>query len=84
MRLLMLSGIFNLVGALIYMYKVPERLKPGLFDIWFCSHQVFHVHHIMAAITYYHGIVLMAGTRIDHSYATNKNNVYLKINNTKT
>ena len=83
MQLLLLAGISNLVGAIIYIYKVPERLKQGLFDISFNSHQLFHVHHIIAAIIYYHGIVIMASVHIDQSYANNKNNVYIKLNNSK-
>lgn len=31
---LLLMGVLYIVGAQIYIYKIPERFKPGFFDIW--------------------------------------------------
>lgn len=50
-------GIFYIVGALIYGYRIPERWYPGCFDYWFHSHQIFHVFVVVAAIFHYVGIV---------------------------
>ena len=30
-------------GALVYAQRVPERWFPGKFDLFFHSHQIFHV-----------------------------------------
>ena len=34
-------------GAQFYMYKIPERFFPGVFDIWVaCADQVQQPHHL--------------------------------------
>ena len=37
--------------------RVPERLKPGKFDIWGSSHQIFHVLVVSAAISQLVGLL---------------------------
>lgn len=37
--LVVLMGVIYLGGASIYAFRVPERFKPGYFDLWFHSHQ---------------------------------------------
>ena len=29
-----ISGMTYIIGAQFYIHKVPERCKPGFFDIW--------------------------------------------------
>lgn len=48
-----LMGTFYSVGALIYASRVPERWKPGKFDIAGHSHQLFHVLVVAGAYTHY-------------------------------
>lgn len=36
---------------------MPERLRPGRFDIWGSSHQIFHVLVLMAAATHLTGLL---------------------------
>jgi len=55
----MLMGMFYLTGAAIYVCRIPERFCPGRFDIWFHSHQIFHVLVVAAASIHYHGIIEM-------------------------
>jgi hypothetical protein len=43
-----------------YIARIPERLAPGLFDIWFQSHQLFHVFVVAAACIHYYGICLLS------------------------
>lgn len=31
-----ISGLTYIIGAQFYIYKIPERFKPGFFDIWVC------------------------------------------------
>ncbi|ESR46887.1 Heptahelical transmembrane protein 4 [Citrus sinensis] len=48
-----LMGLFYGFGALIYAMRVPERWKPGKFDIAGHSHQLFHVLVVAGAYTHY-------------------------------
>lgn len=61
---LLLMGILYIVGALLYAMRVPERFFPGKCDIWFHSHQLFHVLVIAAAFVHYHGISELAMHRL--------------------
>lgn len=61
---LVLMGLLYILGALFYALRVPERWFPGKFDIWFQSHQIFHVLVIAAAFVHYHGISEMAMYRV--------------------
>ena len=40
-------------GALLYLSRIPERFSPGKFDVWFHSHQFWHIFVIVAALTHY-------------------------------
>jgi adiponectin receptor len=46
-------ALFYLVGAAIYVARIPERWKPGMFDIAGHSHQIFHVLVVAGAYTHY-------------------------------
>ncbi|XP_058080822.1 heptahelical transmembrane protein 4-like [Magnolia sinica] len=48
-----LMGVFYGVGALVYATRVPERWKPGKFDIAGHSHQLFHVLVVAGAYMHY-------------------------------
>ncbi|XP_057974160.1 heptahelical transmembrane protein 4-like [Malania oleifera] len=55
-----LMGAFYGIGALIYATRIPERWRPGKFDIAGHSHQLFHVLVIAGAYTHYHaGLVYL-------------------------
>ncbi|XP_073289601.1 heptahelical transmembrane protein 3 [Primulina huaijiensis] len=40
------------LGAVFYVTRIPERWKPGAFDIVGHSHQIFHVFVVAAALTH--------------------------------
>ncbi|KAF6770487.1 hypothetical protein AHF37_09460 [Paragonimus kellicotti] len=61
---LVLMALLYLSGATIYAVRVPERIFPGRFDIWFQSHQIFHVFVVVAAFVHYHGLSKLADYRI--------------------
>lgn len=61
---LILMGLLYITGAAFYALRVPERWFPGKFDLWFQSHQIFHVLVIAAAFVHYHGISEMAIYRV--------------------
>lgn len=48
----MVMGILYSVGAAIYIARIPERWKPGSFDIVGHSHQIFHVFVVAAALAH--------------------------------
>lgn len=51
-------GLLYGLGALIYATRIPERWKPGKFDIIGNSHQLFHCLVVAAAYTHYQGGLL--------------------------
>ncbi|CAL7937856.1 unnamed protein product [Xylocopa violacea] len=72
---LILMGCLYILGAMFYALRVPERFFPGKFDIWFQSHQIFHVLVIAAAFVHYHGITEMAMHRMTIGDCTNPSQV---------
>lgn len=42
-----------LTGTVFYVSRIPERWKPGMFDLAGHSHQIFHVFVIMGALAHY-------------------------------
>jgi adiponectin receptor len=54
---LVLQGALYILGAAIYAARIPERVWPGRFDIFFASHQIFHVLVIVAAAVHLKGLV---------------------------
>lgn len=68
-----LEGFLLMSGALVYTVgahhvatfpmlitlqtRIPESLKPGCFDIFGCSHQIFHMLVVLATITHFMGIL---------------------------
>uniref|UniRef100_A0A7E4VCR2 Adiponectin receptor protein n=1 Tax=Panagrellus redivivus TaxID=6233 RepID=A0A7E4VCR2_PANRE len=61
--LLAMAGLY-LFGALLYATRTPERFFPGKCDIWFQSHQLFHLCVVVAAFTHFYGIQEMAYKRL--------------------
>ncbi|XP_074645418.1 adiponectin receptor protein-like [Tubulanus polymorphus] len=61
---LVLMAFLYILGALIYACRFPERMFPGKFDIWFQSHQIFHIFVVAAAFVHYHGITEIANYRL--------------------
>ncbi|KAI9714081.1 MAG: hypothetical protein M1812_006528 [Candelaria pacifica] len=52
-----LQGLLYVLGAAMYATRVPERIKPGAFDIIGSSHQIFHVLVVMAVAAHLIGLV---------------------------
>jgi adiponectin receptor len=52
-----LQGALYILGAGLYAARIPERFKPGHFDIWGSSHQIFHVLVVLAAAAHLVGMV---------------------------
>ncbi len=54
-----LMGVLYLLGAALYALRIPERWKPGAFDIALHSHQLFHVAVVVAACIHYKATLLL-------------------------
>ena len=52
----LLEGLLFIIGSAVYTTRVPEKLKPGKFDIWGSSHQIFHVLVAIATFVHFVGI----------------------------
>ena len=50
LRLLLAFFITAGVAILIYSTQIPESIFPGRFDVWFHSHQIFHVLAVTAGV----------------------------------
>jgi channel protein (hemolysin III family) len=48
-----LGGAIYIIGAGIYVARVPERCKPGKFNVFGHSHQLFHFCVVTACIIHY-------------------------------
>ncbi|KAG8367640.1 hypothetical protein BUALT_Bualt16G0094000 [Buddleja alternifolia] len=48
----MAMGALYGIGAAIYVTRIPERWKPGAFDVVGHSHQIFHVFVVLAALAH--------------------------------
>jgi adiponectin receptor len=54
---LLTQGFLYLLGASIYAARIPETLRPGSFDIFLHSHQIFHFLVLAAAAAHLQGLV---------------------------
>lgn len=50
---LAIMGITYISGALIYVFKAPERYRPGKFDFHLNSHVIWHLFVLTAALIHY-------------------------------
>ncbi|GAX73700.1 hypothetical protein CEUSTIGMA_g1152.t1 [Chlamydomonas eustigma] len=55
----LIMGATYISGAVIYAYRVPERWFPGKFDLWFHSHQIFHIAVVAGALIHYKACLLL-------------------------
>ncbi|KAK3072297.1 hypothetical protein LTR53_007073 [Teratosphaeriaceae sp. CCFEE 6253] len=60
------QGVLYIVGAAVYASRVPERWRPGAFDLYGSSHQIFHVLVLLAAAAHLMG--LLKAFDYEHSY----------------
>ncbi|KAJ6296102.1 hypothetical protein OIU76_026890 [Salix suchowensis] len=59
----LVMAIFYTAGVGFYITRVPERLKPGAFDIVGHSHQIFHVFVVLAALSHCAATLVMMDFR---------------------
>lgn len=51
-----LEGAIYAAGAFVFVTRVPESIWPGKFDIWWSSHQIWHLLVVTAAATHMYGV----------------------------
>ncbi|TPX08169.1 uncharacterized protein E0L32_001935 [Thyridium curvatum] len=51
------GGLF-LLGVIIYSTRFPECIKPGMFDIYGSSHQLFHILVVFAMAVHLTGVLI--------------------------
>ncbi|RYO25913.1 hypothetical protein AA0111_g8468 [Alternaria arborescens] len=68
--LMICEGLCYITGAFIYAVRFPERFRPGLFDIWGCSHQIFHLCAVGGAA--WHLVALLKAFDYNHDPATRR------------
>ncbi|KAG9231125.1 hemolysin-III related-domain-containing protein [Amylocarpus encephaloides] len=54
---LVAEACLYVTGAMIYACRFPECIKPGAFDIWGNSHQVFHIFAVLGALIHLVGMI---------------------------
>jgi adiponectin receptor len=50
---LLIMAALYIAGAVIYATRFPERFYPGRFDVWFSSHQLWHICVVAAALVHF-------------------------------
>ncbi|KAH0970269.1 hypothetical protein GBA52_022425 [Prunus armeniaca] len=65
-------AFFYLTGTGFYITRIPERWRPGWFDIAGHSHQIFHVLVVLGALAHYAAILVMLDWR--NTFGCDNNN----------
>jgi adiponectin receptor len=52
----LLEGAIYGIGAFFFVTRIPESIRPGKFDIWCSSHQIFHVLVVIASLAHLYGV----------------------------
>ncbi|XP_028778236.1 heptahelical transmembrane protein 1 [Neltuma alba] len=58
-------GLFYLTGTMFYVSRIPERWKPGWFDLAGHSHQIFHVFVVFGALAHYAATLKLLDWRVN-------------------
>ncbi|KAF2179929.1 HlyIII-domain-containing protein [Zopfia rhizophila CBS 207.26] len=57
LRYYYLEGLAILIGVVFYATHFPESWKPGKFDVWGASHQIFHSFIVLGILVHFYGIL---------------------------
>lgn len=61
----LLGSMCGVIGYIIMRFRLPERWAPGSFDLWFHSHQWWHILTIVGPITCMEAGRVMISARLD-------------------
>ncbi|KAI9703000.1 MAG: hypothetical protein M1820_005991 [Bogoriella megaspora] len=62
------EGVVLLLGVCLFVTRLPERLSPGLFDIWGHSHQLFHTCAVVGAVFHVLALIISVNYRHTHPF----------------
>ncbi|KAJ3328146.1 hypothetical protein HDU76_010501 [Blyttiomyces sp. JEL0837] len=51
------EGLLFILGAMLFLFQIPERWVNGMFDYWGNSHQIFHCLIVVASTVHYLGVL---------------------------
>ena len=74
----LLMGACYLLGAVIYSNAVPEKWRPGMFDVWGHSHNIFHVLVVCGAYIHYKAALMLMADTASRSSSISSNAVASK------
>ena len=60
-------GFCYVSGAYCYAMKIPEKYWPGLFDVFGCGHNIFHIMVIAGALVHYEACLVLELWRDHHA-----------------
>ena len=66
----LLMGGCYLSGAYVYATAVPEKWKPGAFDVMFSSHNIFHILVVAGAYVHWRAALVLLAWRDHHAVRT--------------
>lgn len=49
----LIGGGVYIAGTLMYVNRIPEKYIPYRFDIWFSSHQIFHIAVLIGCVIHF-------------------------------
>ncbi len=58
---MLITAMLNLLGAVFYAARIPERWYQLRYDIYGCSHQIFHFIVVFAGLIYMFGLLSAFG-----------------------
>lgn len=59
------GGAVYIGGALIYVFRIPERCYPRRFDLFGASHQIFHICVVLGAYIHFKAGLTLYERRVD-------------------
>ena len=54
---MLITAMLNFLGAIVYAARIPERWYKLRYDIYGCSHQIFHFIVVFAGLIYMFGLL---------------------------
>ncbi|CCD22870.1 PAQR-type receptor NDAI_0A07160 [Naumovozyma dairenensis CBS 421] len=57
LNFVLLEAIFYIIGTLLYGFRIPETFKPGNFDMFGSSHQIFHIFVVLGSICHFGAVI---------------------------
>jgi adiponectin receptor len=73
---MLITAILNFLGAVVYATRIPERWHQLRYDIYGCSHQIFHFIVVFAGLIYMFGLLSAFGFIHSQAHLCSKTEVH--------